>query len=528
MIKGNNTHGFTNETNVANHINGKTYNELNLNIKRFIDYIVDNEEIDINKTIPFSSFVESSNKLKQDLYIIITDINLAEHKVSVSTKMGSGNSVHQEKCEDFISYIKTNFNASEEICNSIRFFIWSDGTLDGSAPMDKDDSGKILTRFTKNEFLKSHQDKATIIQNFFDQNKKELINHFLFVGRWHSKVDYLYHGTEIAGKWISSKKLIEFLLLNEDTSKEKKLNISGMTFQTWNVSQSGNTEQKRGQIQIKFAKLNEKLTEAMMLNMSTDSPYWGQDSEFNLTKELNRNKNHKFWKILLPKELNLDTYYIVQVDSNIMSTLNSKKVKAKSDAFVVKAELERDFLIKHEYLLLESLLAGIEYEKIQNSGISIKKKDSNKYTIQKLSYHSFESLFKDANINSGIIFLSLLFYEKDTELYKNDQIIKDFNLIPNEFIKKVNDIFATEFKVLDKETISIIRTLSQGKLKSIISDSRKIKEMIFMGKGCFNEPYSATFIYKHGNLSQDFFTDIAITTGSGRSKGEYNIAIKPR
>ncbi|UTY39293.1 hypothetical protein NMU03_00190 [Allocoprobacillus halotolerans] len=99
---GNNAHGNRNELNFVDSIN-KGLGGLNLNLKEFIKYICKNENIDFNLVTDISAKYESNTKLKQDCYIFIDD-----KKFYISLKMGSGNSVHQEKCEDFIEYIKKN------------------------------------------------------------------------------------------------------------------------------------------------------------------------------------------------------------------------------------------------------------------------------------------------------------------------------------------------------------------------------------------------------------------------------------
>lgn len=115
--KGNNQHGFQNEIELVNALNqGK--DKLNKNLKQFIKYICDHEHINFEQIKIIHADYESNNKLKQDLYLY-----LDEYRYNISLKLGKGNSVHQEKCEDFVNYLQTIMGATKEVCDTFRFFI---------------------------------------------------------------------------------------------------------------------------------------------------------------------------------------------------------------------------------------------------------------------------------------------------------------------------------------------------------------------------------------------------------------------
>ena len=49
-----------------------------------------------------------------------------------------------------------------------------------------------------------------------------------------------------------------------------------------------------------------------------------------------------------------------------------------------------------------------------------------------------------------------------------------------------------------------------------------------MGKGLYNEPYNAKFLFSKGNIKLNTIPEsFSITTGSGRHRGKYTIVIKP-
>lgn len=242
----NNCHGLQNEENLVIALNNKKYKDLNSNLKRFVDYICKCEGFTVTVETEIKSKIETDNRKKQDLYI-----TLFEKKLGVSVKVGSGNSTHQEKCEDFIDYIKTTYGASDQICDDIRRMLWCDGTIDGS--------GEISDRMTKATYLRKYKDEIKHIREFFKNNERDLINRILFAGRHDGKVDYIYHGTPEKGSWVAVSELIEYQVLNPLQLGGALARIGRMTVQVWNRSLNGNNDSKRGQIQIKYSHIEEDL-----------------------------------------------------------------------------------------------------------------------------------------------------------------------------------------------------------------------------------------------------------------------------
>lgn len=202
-IKGDNGHGFKNEHNIVVAINNKKFSSLNLNFKEFIKTICIDNKIELkNDTVIRASEVKNS-KFKQDIYICIECV-----EIGVSLKIGTGNSVHQEKCEDFIEYLKSNVEVTDEICNAWRLFIWADGTYDGKGDLKKNEDGEIISRIPTRKFKTIYSNERLMLINFIKKNESRLINHFLFEGRHNSKVDYIYHGTYEKGVWISDRKSV--------------------------------------------------------------------------------------------------------------------------------------------------------------------------------------------------------------------------------------------------------------------------------------------------------------------------------
>ncbi|MGW7906115.1 hypothetical protein ACWEXN_13150, partial [Staphylococcus xylosus] len=107
-IKGSNLHGNKNEELLVKYLDGKKLSDLNTNMKNFINFIIQDKEISFAKEDTIKSYLVTNNKFKQDIIIV-----LQGKEYNVSVKMGTGNSVHQEKIEDFINYLKNAYNISE-------------------------------------------------------------------------------------------------------------------------------------------------------------------------------------------------------------------------------------------------------------------------------------------------------------------------------------------------------------------------------------------------------------------------------
>lgn len=443
--------------------------------------------------------------------------------------MGSGNSVHQEKCDNFIDYIKSEFNASDDICDLWRFFLWADGTLDGTGSIVKGEDGHIKNRFTAIMFKKLFPNKRTKLQNFLAENESKLIEHFLFVGRHHSRVDYIYHGTSLHGSWISKERILEFQIQNSNIGQGSKscLSVGRMSVQSWNVSIKGTSEHKRGQIQVKYGKMNEDFESLMAKEKDNIGTFLGDSQEFNLIQLLNKNKNSKLWSKLINNK-NREKYFAVKVTNKPKSKLSGKKVFPKSDAYIIKTNLNAEFLLQREYVLTEDDLKDIEHSIVPGTGISIKLKDSTSYTIQKFTRDSFVKAFSPyvSDISINELLFSLLVYSNERETYKNKRIAADLDIDYDAFM----DSLKLQFPDMpdDKQLLDNLRRKAQDKLTYIIKNNKSLAEAIFMGKGWFSDPYYASYLFVHGDLIDNKLTDFSMTTGSGRSKGKYTIEIKPK
>lgn len=518
-IIGNNVHGNKNELNIVQAFKGKLFSELNNNLKEFVGYVARNNNLNVDVNTKIDAKYESNTRLKQDFYLYIGD-----NEYAVSLKMGSGNSVHQEKCDDFVKYIKENLSASSEVCNTFRFFLWADGTLDGTGSKEKDAKGNIISRFTSKKFREEYPDKFYILQKFLDNNQEELIKRFLFTGRYNSKVDYIYHGNVLNGFWVSAQEIID---LNIKESKGKGLHVGKLSLQAWNISKGGNTEHKRGQLQVKYSQMETDFFSLMKKNTSNINTFLGNKEEFDISRRFNKNKKSPIWYELTHDLDDLEHVFMVKVSNRILSYLSNKKVYPKADAYLVRSNFSQNYLLEKEYSLDENDLIGREYEILKNKGISVKIDGSKQYTIQKLTHDSFIKAFSDILEEPEYIFLALLFYSNEKEKFKNSDMIEMLILNKDKATSYYNEKIGRPLNLNNVSDLSVIRKWAQQVLKSSIKNNMSVYRSLFTGSDWFEEPYVAHYIYLNKKIIINKLTDFIITTGSGRSKGKFSIEIKP-
>ncbi|MGF3065803.1 hypothetical protein [Facklamia sp. P12950] len=539
-IIGNNAHGFTNEQLLIKSLDSKKYKSLNTHLKKFIQQICIEHGISIRDEMLITSFkaereidpfTNSRINVKPDFYIEITN-----QKFGISTKMGSGNSVHQEKVESFIHWIKNNKNIiikDESIYNDLRLFTWGDGTLDGSAPVTRDSKSYVIGRYSTKEFKKIYPEKHKLIQEFLNKNSQEIIKRSLFLGKTNNEVHYIYHGTSINGVWISQDAILNFNLTNP--LNNSTFNVGRLSFQIYNADKKGTPSgaKKRGDIQLKYGTIENDIQHLMLISTSNIGTYEGNLEEFNFSKMMNRNKKHKFWNYLHSK-LNLNKnkyYYIVKVEGQKYSKNAKKKVMCKTDNYIIETEkeLDKSFLLRNEYQLTEADLDNIaEYRIVLNSGMSIKQKSSNNFTITKLTVSSFKSAFNNYLNNLEYISATLIFYCTKNQVDKNYKIAQDLNIEESKFIEFIASEYGLNIEsLLDYNSLSLATKATKELVTKTIENNKELKRALFAGKGWFDSPYDINFIYSNGQLTDQFYTPYRIDNGSGRSKGIYTIIIKP-
>ena len=243
---GNNKSGFINEDELMDTLDGKKYSELNDNLKKFIFFIN-------NRKIPSGRIIAKKvgGQEKCDLEITINGT-----KTRVSIKKGSGNSVHQEPVGTFIVYLDKKFKDFNKcLGDDIRYFIWGDGTVDGSGEKSK--------RVSARKIAEECPVIIDRIKEFFKKHKRELIRRFLLEGTDGDTVDCIFYGNSEKALWARAEEVLDLLCSEEHEDRRSILPVGGLSFQAWNRaignSVTESTERKRGVIQIKWGNLERDL-----------------------------------------------------------------------------------------------------------------------------------------------------------------------------------------------------------------------------------------------------------------------------
>ena len=152
--------GFDNEKQIIEVLDNVQFSKLNNNLKKAILKINNNKKPSIILAKKYGGHD------KADLSIILDG-----KEYSISVKMGSGNSVHQEPVEGFITYLKNSFDDNKSVFDDLRHFTWCDETLDGT--------GLFSARMSVFKYKKNYPLKIKNIQSYFDKHINELLKRFL-------------------------------------------------------------------------------------------------------------------------------------------------------------------------------------------------------------------------------------------------------------------------------------------------------------------------------------------------------------
>ncbi len=253
--------------------------------------------------------------------------------------------------------------------------------------------------------------------------------------------------------------------------------------------------------------------------------YDGDIDEIKFVAEFNSNKL-KFTNYLSKFDDNQDLW-MIRVTSKQFSKLSNRKVFTRSDCYLAKIKSDiTELLEKYDYLLSEDILEknNIQFCKIPFSGISIKMTTSNSYQILKTGPNSFNSLFGSYELGAG----ASLFCLKDMELKKNLDLIKGWNTSIEKMTTSF-DAFTNNNKefYLNKEICKAIKNHSCSQITKLIDTNKDLQLKIFNGVSLYEEPYTTYFFYHGDGLNELTTIPFNVTTGSGRTKGDYTIVLKP-
>ena len=518
-IFGDNSHGFKNAKEIVEGLNGCRVKNLRGSLLGLVNNLF------VGTALTDVIICKLIQNGKPDIQITI-----GNQTKNVSVFIGSGNSVHQEDFSDFVDFCRNELNITSAEEEALRFIYYGDGTLYGT--------GKVSDRLKDARTIKQlYPEKVSIAQFFFDQHRRELAKRFLVTGKYPDmpKADCVFHGDVQKGISMSYDAVLDYIE-NFSGTRRGLLSIGPLSFQMWNRNLSGDreTEYKRESLQIKWPSMPERIEEAysMFKVKEERSKIKGINAEYELVSMMNRNrsKNSPLWTVLrrmldLPEE----DVYAIRVSHQIHSDFLGQTIYPKSDIYLCKADISEDLLEEIGYALDEDVAKEyeIDIKPIKGSGISCKIPTSKKFTYAKISANNFAKIFGDNIIGAGA---SIFVRGEDIAL--NPKVLEGWNVTESQFIRFVNSVpripNCNSLLDLNEKDWSSIKKHSNIVIEFLIRNNKEIQDMIFLGKGLFDDPYYAPFIFSKGEMKLNTMPpNFAITTGSGRHKGNYTIIVKP-
>ena len=270
------------------------------------------------------------------------------------------------------------------------------------------------------------------------------------------------------------------------------------------------------------------------MNRGTHS---GDLAEIEFVKRFNSEKNNQdfdfYIKDLDIKELN--DIYMVRVTTKQYSKLSNQTVMTRADTYLInsKDQLINELLFENDYYLDEEILneKDINYSTLDFSGVSVKMSDSSRFQILKLTPESFKTLFGEYELGAGASIYCL----REEEIEKNESVFSGWKTTKQNVINKYKNEIPDLIKLNDNinliDQMKIYKKLkefSNKRIAEIIDNDKYMKEIIFNGYHIYDEPYSASYFYKGGKIQRLNYVPFSVTTGSGRSHGDFTIVLKPK
>lgn len=517
-IIGDNSDGFVNEKEIRDALNAKRFDDINPNLRHLLSDMFKGHNLR-GRWVHAHTFPQ---RMKPDFYVTIDGIDGGKY---VSVKKGSGNSIHQESLENFVEFL-ANVGITQKGIEQFKEYHFSDGTTNNT--------GK--TRYTAKEYSKMNPNLVKDINSCINNKKviKSAIKRFILKGNYPEapEVDYLYHGTERNGVWASKDEIIDYI--NTKLDEKTCVSFGPLTYQAWNknLTKDLTKEYKRMQIQIKWGNMEYALTEITSrrqdyIQMGT---YEGDMSEKASIIAFNRNPDAAiFQNYLQTIKKKPQDVLLIRVTTKQFSKLSNKKVFTRADAYAIEVldPVLYDVLEENEFYLDEEILDNYTsyYKSVDQSGISIKKNDSENYTLLKLTPNSFNELFGCYELGYG----ASVFCKNTSELPYNISLMSGWHTT----IEDLQDYFQSED--INEETITSslelcqkLKDISVSRIKQIIDSSLRLQTIIFNGKDIYDEPYPAYFFMQNNQVKVLGYTPYNVTTGSGRSHGDYSLVLKPK
>ena len=191
--------GFMNEQKLILGINGKTYNDLNPNLKHLIDYALPTLDRDAKiSCYPAEEYTKP-------------DICISQNGVSryISVKHGTAEGVHEEQLDRFIQFLK-ECNIDDYTIEGYLLYHFGDQTTDGTGT-------KRLDYFN---VMATFKDRVDQVNQKFNESRefvKKFADRVLFQGvnDLSTPADMIYHGDEDFGSFVSKRQIMRHLELRK-------------------------------------------------------------------------------------------------------------------------------------------------------------------------------------------------------------------------------------------------------------------------------------------------------------------------
>jgi hypothetical protein len=252
----------------------------------------------------------------------------------------------------------------------------------------------------------------------------------------------------------------------------------------------------------------------------------GDIEEIKVTQSINK-RDTLGLEILNIMGLNKSDVYAVNVVGMVYGKLQKRKIKPKSDIFLIKSDkITEDYLKLNQFYLKSDNSHLTDF--IPYTGISIKLSDSNRYQILKINPSTFKMLYGSCILGAG----ASIYCVDKKDFHKNIDVLKAWGVTMEDFVRFYSNVtkdVQSVFGLSDNSIASAskIKKFSNDEIKRLSLNNKDILEYIFSGKGNFEEPYIAHWIFEKGKFKKLEPYDFIVTTGSGRSKGDYTIVFKP-
>lgn len=261
----------------------------------------------------------------------------------------------------------------------------------------------------------------------------------------------------------------------------------------------------------------------------------GKKAEEDFVRMLNKEKMSNTWQKL--SKGNTHGFFAIRVSTKKYSKVHKAKIFCKSDIFIAKGNIDKKEMKKRNFFLDEEDVSIFGLQPQIGTGISVKKLDATAIQWQKLGIDGVGEIFGHTELGAGVS----LYRQKGTNHNTVEESLEQNSMIVQKwcegwerferFYPEIRDVNLLKNRQVDSnkrcEIAKKIVEIADEKIKKQIDDNKEIQQKIFWGKGVFEEPFCASWVYENGDIqaTKDYFPKYTITTGSSRTT-KFNIAIK--